>query len=205
MEDDEEAKLSHHPQHYSSSSSSMTLFSRLDHLDFVMKDLEKKQRLGRFGGSNLEEGMEKRCISLDVALKDTYFKGSLLDRVATLENRLFQLCLEMDSGNSSNPSSLTSSQTSVEICSSSSPKQFCRGQPSSSYPTFHYPNHGRTSQISQIQEKPQRQQQKKMQESLSKGQEVGKTRTEKDEVGSCKNVKKGIPSLKWPHLRMFGC
>ncbi|CAK9309491.1 unnamed protein product [Citrullus colocynthis] len=201
MEDDN-AKLFHHPQH---SSSSMTLFSRLDHLDFAMKDLEKKHRLERFGGSNLEEGMERRCISLDVALKDTYFKGSLLDRVAALENRLFQLCLETDSGSSSNLSSLTSSQTSIEISSSSSPKIFCRGQSSSSYPKFHYPNHEGTSQISQLQEKPQRQQEKKKQQSPSKGQVVGKTRTEKEEVGSCKNVKKGIPSLKWPHLRMFGC
>ncbi|XP_022159710.1 uncharacterized protein LOC111026052 [Momordica charantia] len=189
MEDD--AKLSHQPQH--SSSSSMTLLSRLDHLDFVMKYLERKQSL------------ERRCVSLDVALKDTYFKGSLLDRVAALEHRLFQLCLKMDSGSSTNPSSFTSTEASVEISSSSSPKQFCRGEPSSSYPTFHYPSHGGTSQISQVQEKPQRHQQKKKQPSPSKGQ-LGKTRSgSKDEGGSCKNVKKGIPPPKWPHLRMFGC
>lgn len=69
-----------------------------------------------------------------------------------------QLCLEMESaGSSSNPSSLTnSSQTSLEIItSSSSPKIFCNGQSSSasSYPTFHYPNNGTTSQISQFQVK----------------------------------------------------
>lgn len=137
-----------------------------------MKYLEKKQRLERVGG------VEKKCISLDVALKDTYFKGSLLDRVASLEHRLFQvqifllhnmfflfhhlsqiisclnwqLCLEMDSGSSSNPSSLGSTQTSADISSSSpTPKQFCRGEPSSSYPIFHYPSHGGTSKISQIQ------------------------------------------------------
>ncbi|KGN60390.1 uncharacterized protein LOC105435041 isoform X2 [Cucumis sativus] len=213
MEDDDNPKLFPHPQRHSSSSSSMTLFSRLDHLDFVMKELEKKQRLERlFGESNLEEGMGGRSISMDVALKDTYSKGSLLDRVAALEHRLLQLCLEMESGSSSNPSSLTtSSQTSssLEITSSSSPKKFCNGQTSSSsYPTFHYPNNGTTSQVSQFQEKPQRQQQKKKQQSTPKGQVVvGKTMTEKDEVGSCKNVKKGNnPSaFKWPHLRMFGC
>ncbi|KAL0553043.1 hypothetical protein IC582_006929 [Cucumis melo] len=212
MEADDNPKLFHLPQRNSSSSSSMTLFSRLDHLDFVMKDLEKKQRLKRlFGGSNLEEGMGGRSISMDVALKDTYFKGSLLDRVAALEHRLLQLCLKMESaGSSSNPSSLTnSSQTSLEIItSSSSPKFFCNGQSSSasSYPTFHYPNNGTTSQISQFQ-KPQRQQQKKKQQSTPKGQVVvSKTMTEKDEeVGSCKNVKKGNPSFKWPHLRLFGC
>ncbi|KAG7036191.1 hypothetical protein SDJN02_02992, partial [Cucurbita argyrosperma subsp. argyrosperma] len=191
--------LPHHPQH-SSSSSSMTLFSRLDYMDLVMKYLEKKQRLERVGG------VEKKCISLDVALKDTYFKGSLLDRVASLEHRLFQLCLEMDSGSSSNPSSLGSTQTSADISSSSpTPKQFCRGEPSSSYPIFHYPSHGGTSKISQIQEKAQtqRHEQKKKQQSPPKRQ-LGKTRSGKDEGGSCKNVKKGIPP-KWLHLRMFGC
>ncbi|BBH02891.1 microspore-specific promoter 2 [Prunus dulcis] len=34
--------------------------------------------------------LKGQCLPMDLALKETYFKGSLLDRVAALEHRLFQ-------------------------------------------------------------------------------------------------------------------
>ncbi|GAV87968.1 hypothetical protein CFOL_v3_31392 [Cephalotus follicularis] len=70
----------------SQSHSSMPLASRLDHLDFIMKYLERKQEMARWGSR--EDCMP---MPLDLALRDAYFKGSFLDRVASLEHRLFQV------------------------------------------------------------------------------------------------------------------
>ncbi|KAE8672189.1 Mitochondrial substrate carrier family protein isoform 1 [Hibiscus syriacus] len=67
----------------------MPLVSNLDHLDFMMQYLE--------GKISLQKGMEKACLPLDLAMREAYFKVSLLDRVTSLENRLFQLCLDMES------------------------------------------------------------------------------------------------------------
>ncbi|XVF13619.1 hypothetical protein REPUB_Repub08aG0223100 [Reevesia pubescens] len=102
------------------SHSSMPLVSRLDHLDFIMKYLEGKRIL--------HKGREKECMPLDLAMREAYFKGSLLDRVTSLEHRLFQLCLELES------SSTSSTSTSTSGCASSSLGS--RGQPiSRSLPT----------------------------------------------------------------------
>ncbi|WCJ20641.1 microspore-specific promoter 2 [Euphorbia peplus] len=72
------------------------LVTRLEHLDFVMKSLEAKQEL-----SKLVDERQPPMISLDMAAREAYFRGSLMDRVAFLERRLFQLCLEMESSSRS--------------------------------------------------------------------------------------------------------
>ncbi|GKU95748.1 hypothetical protein SLEP1_g9070 [Rubroshorea leprosula] len=76
----------HHP--------SMHLPSRLDHLDFIMKCLEGKW--------SLQKGVGKEFVPIpvpvDLAMKEAYFKGSLLDRVVALEHRLSQLCDGVDFG-----------------------------------------------------------------------------------------------------------
>lgn len=51
-----------------------------------MKYLERKQRCG---GINVPAAAEKQ--SSDSEIKEAYFKGTLLDRVASLEHRLFQV------------------------------------------------------------------------------------------------------------------
>lgn len=61
-----------------------------------MKYLERKQNLAKLEGNNGSSAGEvlkkkKQCMPIDLALKETYFKGSLMDRVAALENRLFQV------------------------------------------------------------------------------------------------------------------
>lgn len=43
------------------------------------------------GKRSLQKGMEKECMPLDLAMREAYFKGSLLDRVTSLEHRLFQV------------------------------------------------------------------------------------------------------------------
>jgi hypothetical protein len=56
-----------------------------------MKYLERKQSLAVWSSSSLAQGLERQCVPLDLAAKEADFKGSLLDRVASLEHRLFQV------------------------------------------------------------------------------------------------------------------
>ncbi|KAI4369942.1 hypothetical protein MLD38_018333 [Melastoma candidum] len=79
----------------------MSLVARLDHLDFVLNRLEAKQDPKKMGSRT---SAEREFLPLNVAVRDAYFKGSLLDRVATLENRLFRLYLEMDTSGPSSES-----------------------------------------------------------------------------------------------------
>jgi hypothetical protein len=56
-----------------------------------MKYLERKQSLAIWGSNGLAQGLERQCVPLDLAAKEAVFKGSLLDRVTSLEHRLFQV------------------------------------------------------------------------------------------------------------------
>ncbi|KAJ6347806.1 hypothetical protein OIU76_004321 [Salix suchowensis] len=94
------------------SHSSMPLVSRLDHLDFAMKYLEGKQHLPKWRGNCSVGGAGRQSMTMDLAVKEAYLKGSLMDRVACLEHRLFQLCLELDSSSTSATSSRTSGYAS---------------------------------------------------------------------------------------------
>ncbi|KAL2348958.1 hypothetical protein Fmac_002958 [Flemingia macrophylla] len=106
--------------------SSISLIARLDHLEFIMKYLERKQRCG----TNVLADKGKQ--SLDFASKEAFYRGTLLDRVASLERRLNQLCVEMDPSGSSDPLSRDSTQTSGESSSSKgSKREICY-----SFPTF---------------------------------------------------------------------
>jgi hypothetical protein len=52
-----------------------------------MKYLERKQSCS----NSLGQALERQCVPMDLAAKEADFKGSLLDRVASLEHRLFQV------------------------------------------------------------------------------------------------------------------
>lgn len=175
------------------SHSSIPLVSRLDHLDFIMKYLEGKQ--------SLQKGMEKECMPLDLAMREAYFKGSLLDRVTSLEHRLFQLCLELES------SSTSSTSTSTSGCASSSLGS--RGQQlSRSLPTFtnstqahKLASHRVLFTRSDIQEESETLLKKKKDPNAPK-QQVGKKKNSKKEKIS--EVGKKV-SPKWSHWRILGC
>ncbi|KAK9144518.1 hypothetical protein Sjap_004421 [Stephania japonica] len=86
---------------------SMAVMSRLDRLDSMMRCLERRQGSPRWtrGGSSSNLNNLQNMKSLEAAVKEIQSKGSILDRVASLENRLFQLCLELE-GSSSYSSSV---------------------------------------------------------------------------------------------------
>ncbi|KAM5573386.1 hypothetical protein ABKV19_013093 [Rosa sericea] len=198
-------------------SSSKSLVSRLDHLDFLMKYLERKQNLAKLesnNGSSTAGGelKKKQCMPVDLALKETYFKGSLMDRVAALENRLFQLCLEKESSSSSSTSTQASSGETYW-------SHGLKGESSCSLPTFtpNIPFHAHNKRLSQvhvtrleIQEQPDRENNPKQNKkplsspAQQKHRKKKTTRANKDEK-SLKTEKKRIPPISWPHLKILGC
>ncbi|CAK8540375.1 unnamed protein product [Lathyrus sativus] len=200
-----------HQKLLSHDSSSIPLIARLDHLEFIMKYLERKQRCGNNAVVNGDADNNKQQSS-ESSIKEDYFKGTLMDRVASLENRLFQLCVEMDSSGSSNPLS-ASTQASGESSSS----QESKGEISYSFPTFNnVPNHNGDKQImphnhnnttefkeeSEIVEEPQT---KSTCSSNKKQVVVTKNNKGKKSEKKSKSEKKTISSIGWPHLKLLGC
>ncbi|KAK3183033.1 hypothetical protein Dsin_030319 [Dipteronia sinensis] len=69
---------------------SMPLVSRLDHAEFIMKNLESKQNLAKLCSNSNVMGVESHDqVPLNLAIREAYFKGTLLERVASLEHRLY--------------------------------------------------------------------------------------------------------------------
>ncbi|KAF6174226.1 hypothetical protein GIB67_033758 [Kingdonia uniflora] len=95
------------------SSSPMPIISRLDRLDHLMQYLEEKQNLSRrcneasLGWTEDDVPDKQQCKPLSSALDEVHLKGTLMERVAMLENRFVQLNLEMEEGNISRSSSST--------------------------------------------------------------------------------------------------
>ncbi|CAN7028239.1 unnamed protein product [Brassica oleracea var. botrytis] len=69
--------------------SSLPMLSRLEHLDFVIKNLERQQNLPKWKDESAST--TRGLIDRGAAVREAYFKGSLLDRIAALETRLFQV------------------------------------------------------------------------------------------------------------------
>ncbi|GLT34726.1 hypothetical protein SLA2020_092260 [Shorea laevis] len=175
----------------------MHLPSRLDHLDFIMKYMEGKR--------SLQRGPGKEYVPVDLAMKEACFKGSVLDRVAAMERRLSQLCLELESSGTSCTFTSTSGYASCSQGSKAEPV------PSSSLPTLCHSNL-ENKQVSQplfrrseIQGKTHTDQQKRENlQPVSVKPQNGKKRSSMDGK-ACKSTGKKRVSPKWPHLRFFGC
>ncbi|TKY70006.1 hypothetical protein E2542_SST06290 [Spatholobus suberectus] len=154
--------------------SSISLIARLDHLEFIMKYLERKQRCG----SNVPADKGKQF--LDLATKEAFYKGTLLDRVASLEHRLFKQGFQ--DGNMLLIPTFNNLPNNAE-----------KGL----VPT----NHIRTPEI--LQEKPESEQQQII-NSCPPKQQLVKNRPKKDEK-KCKVEKKRTSPVSWPHLKLLGC
>ncbi|GAB2282960.1 hypothetical protein Dimus_017493 [Dionaea muscipula] len=102
MDANNETKADH--QLPSSTSISMPLVSRLDRLESLMSVLERKgngreqaDSAGSAAAHSSVVTLEKKWMQMELAAKEVQSKGSLLDRVSALEDRLLKLCLEMES------------------------------------------------------------------------------------------------------------
>ncbi|KAJ9152452.1 hypothetical protein P3X46_026017 [Hevea brasiliensis] len=165
------------------SHSSMPLVSRLDHLDFILNYLEGRQSLPKCS----IRGTERQSVPLDLAVREAYFKGSLVERVAFLERRLFQLCLEVESSSTSQTSS----------------SQGSKSEPSFSLPISSNPNQGNKEEsLLHANYRPHVKETSANEEQRSKipkptKQKIGEGKT-------CKRGKKEAPP-KWPRFKMLGC
>ncbi|CAI0418581.1 unnamed protein product [Linum tenue] len=204
------------------------LVSRLDHLDSLMKYLEGKQNSqkglgGGGGGGGGEAAKQQTAALLEVAMREAYFKGSLLDRVASLEHRLFQLCLEMESTNTSTSSSQTSGGgcTSASSTTTTTTATGSRSQtPSSSFPTFSLSNprhpllHHHLAR-SHLQQASIHVEEEREEEGETKGKDSKKgssSKTRKEEKKNCRTNGNTHSSnkkqIKWPQIRplkLLGC
>ncbi|KAM3250740.1 hypothetical protein P3S67_023162 [Capsicum chacoense] len=102
--------------------STLPVLPRLDRLDFLLQVLEEKHGLSavaklvinnRVVKKEEEDGEHCRTVSLSSALQEVHHKGTLLDRLTALENRVVKLSLEMEEGNTSRSSSSKSRNGSV--------------------------------------------------------------------------------------------
>lgn len=75
---------------------------RLDRLDRLLQLLEEKHP-----AVQKVKHEDDECKTLSSALEEVQHKGTLVERLAVLENRVLQLSLEMDEGNTSKSSSST--------------------------------------------------------------------------------------------------
>ncbi|KAA8547624.1 hypothetical protein F0562_004053 [Nyssa sinensis] len=73
--------------------SPLPVLPRLDRLDRLLQLLEEKHGLsGRHSSSSVDRKMESedQCKSLSTALEEVHHKGTLMERLAILENRVLQ-------------------------------------------------------------------------------------------------------------------
>ncbi|KAF5193065.1 S-norcoclaurine synthase [Thalictrum thalictroides] len=68
------------------------------------KGLEIKYLEGKQNSSGCGDIGNRGSVSIDMAVRDIHTKGSILERLALLENRLFQLCLEIEASSTSSSS-----------------------------------------------------------------------------------------------------
>ncbi|XP_049371655.1 uncharacterized protein LOC125836527 [Solanum verrucosum] len=88
--------------------SSLPVLPRLDRLDFLLQVLEEKHGMSPKNEKGEEEEDSEYCrstLSLSTALEEVHHKGTLVDRLTALENRVFKLSLEMEEGKTSRLSS----------------------------------------------------------------------------------------------------
>ncbi|CAK7357557.1 unnamed protein product [Dovyalis caffra] len=91
-------------------SSPLPVLPRLDRLDRLLQFLEEKHSLsGKHTANSVDRKLEAEdlCKSLSSALEEVQHKGTLMERLEMLENRVLQVSLEMDVGNTSRSSSST--------------------------------------------------------------------------------------------------
>ncbi|KAK6797011.1 hypothetical protein RDI58_004712 [Solanum bulbocastanum] len=87
--------------------SSLPVLPRLDRLDFLLQVLEEKHGMSAKNEKGEEENSEycRSTLSLSTALEEVHHKGTLVDRLTALENRVFKLSLEMEEAKTSRWSS----------------------------------------------------------------------------------------------------
>ncbi|KAG9456608.1 hypothetical protein H6P81_001116 [Aristolochia fimbriata] len=91
----------------------MPILARLDRLDRLVLYLEETRNLpARRSGDfiPIKMGVEKQLKPLSSALDEVHFKGTLLERIDILENRVLQLSLVIEDGSTSSSSTFLTTE-----------------------------------------------------------------------------------------------
>ncbi|KFK31428.1 hypothetical protein AALP_AA6G110700 [Arabis alpina] len=180
--------------------SSLPMLSRLDHLDFVIKNLEKQQDFPKWKD---ETATTRGLIDRGTAIREAYFKGSLLDRIAALETRLFQICLELESSSASSTSTGGSGETSSQRIKRDLTKTLpifnCNINP------FHVPLH-LPQDPREIEEKIEEEPEEEVNIEKPLLENKKKKQKKKSANETCKPKKKKTKSpKKWSRFSLLGC
>ncbi|CAA7014611.1 unnamed protein product [Microthlaspi erraticum] len=179
--------------------SSLPMLSRLDHLDFVIKNLERQQNLPKWKDDNAST-TTRGLIDRGTAIREAYFKGSLLDRIAALETRLFQICLELESSSASS----TSTGGSGETSSQGIKRDLTKTLPNftSNINPFHIPlQHPQDPREMEEKIEEEKEEEINIEKPL-----LEKKKKKKDVTETCKPKKKKTKSpKKWSRFSLLGC
>ncbi|XP_010530028.1 PREDICTED: uncharacterized protein LOC104806705 isoform X2 [Tarenaya hassleriana] len=187
--------------------SSLPMLARLDHLDFIIKNMEKQENNYNPKWREIENGvMTRGRPALDTAVRDAYFKGSLLERVAALENRLFQLCMELES---SSTSSTSTGGSGGEPSSQRAKRDSLRTLPTfSNINPFHIPKQHHDTPppalANNTNDKPDTQAAEEGKEKKQKTKQPKEKKAAADAKSTCKSKKAKSPK-KWSHFSLLGC
>ncbi|KAL9667588.1 hypothetical protein QQ045_001950 [Rhodiola kirilowii] len=207
-------------------SATLPLLIRIDRLETAMRHLEMKQISSSSSGSSSaatttfspSSGLTSEHqhqlplgLDLDMALKESSFKASLLERIKTLENRLFQLRLRVESDK------MEARSRRVQLSSACSFPIFMMNQSSTAYKKLVTPN---ASLITNNNVESQRTLQAKEEDvitSCKENEENSKQQKQKKKKKKSKfengdHEKRGKrmseaerEKINWAHFRILGC
>ncbi|CAH8364930.1 unnamed protein product [Eruca vesicaria subsp. sativa] len=177
--------------------SSLPMLSRLEHVDFVIKNLERQQNLSKWKEESASS-TNRGVIDRGAAVREAYFKGSLLDRIAALETRLFQICLELESGSASSASTGGSGETSSQRIK----RDLTKPLPifTSNVNPFHIP-----LQHPQDPDEAGHKIEEEKEEEMNVEKPLLKKNKKKDANETCKPNKKTKSPKKWSRFNLLGC
>ncbi|KAL4570494.1 hypothetical protein LXL04_026150 [Taraxacum kok-saghyz] len=171
--------------------SSLPLLSKPHRMDSFIKLITKNPNLSRwryifkFGRKNSE------CVPLNETIADANNKNYLLDRIESLEDRLIQLSLEIETRRTSRTSTTPSTIPAT------------RELPISSYPVFNNPKPKCKRVASDALPISTGGELQKRSEGLDKKKKRRNGRSKDENCKTFKNGKKKARS--WPHLKILGC
>ncbi|VYS69522.1 unnamed protein product [Arabidopsis thaliana] len=181
--------------------SSLPMLSRLEHLDFVIKNLERQQNLPKWKDERAPT--TRGLIDRGTAIREAYFKGSLLDRIAALETRLFQICLELESSSGSSTSTGGSGETSSQRIK----RDLTKTLPifSSNINPFHVPLQ-HPQDLREMEEKIEEEKEEEINVEKPLLEKKNKKTKKNDANETCKPKKKKTKSpKKWSRFSLLGC
>ncbi|KAL4198047.1 hypothetical protein AMTRI_Chr03g43920 [Amborella trichopoda] len=180
----------------------MPVLSRLDRLDLLLGYLEERHSLSQRHNGNVSEPsrLKLECKPLASALQEVQSKGTLMDRIAVLENRVLQLSLEMEEGSASSSSTLAASNAELSICQGADPtSNFASSNELQKEPAKH------REEVSKGFHEDQDHDRTHIEVTIKQEQKNQKPKVSKKSNRGKKRALKTLRNRKWMEWFMIGC